>query len=818
MLGEIFAVETAHELLDGETQILERIQERGIIAVSEWWPSSLPDAESTHPLFVFTHSLLHAHLLRSGRTEYRKLLEILGAGLPLYSIVPIQLLQSARTLPLDELALPLVDAAIARLNTIADKLNEGADWENALGVWSVGEMLFRQSESRWAPDDRRRILSSLYDVRLYFFQRGAYSEEYESWVDRFQALTETVDSFEEAKQRLSALLHRQDLEFRKTRSGSLENFREVDLLTMRFPALQRDPIFSDYLQQTARISWVLNSAGLARQVEQYVEQIAVTMAGSPEIVAKIRRKVGIYLLTWFNTPEELQQRLSMLAELESSDGEKNLDVAMQKIELYFRIGRLSDIRDAFPDVITRCHRNGLFRFESRYRFQQAMTRFALEGSIAELERSIDAIFSDTPVALSREFRWYVTNGLAHFALLHNELAWGTKIVERFSDLTGTLLYKSRILIPLAADDPEALARLEGLNRADAIARDAAPLAQRMVAVLLGKGRDVGLFRELEDRIAEPLLTFGRAVDVRLIVELADRMSAQLAPELACKAASIVRAGIGVLLPWLAERSYLPALHATVERFGRFLDSDALEMWSAKVAALQARHAAERTLEDARVRISMLGTILVNRPGEAPHRLRGSRLSILLGLMVADRMLGRSLAPNEFRRLAFQVNDPEYGRKMVNGAVWRLREIIGHDTVRTDGETPHLDLERVEVDLLEANTLLERARDAVRSGALMRAVPPLLAALRISRGEVPFPGLYEDFFEAARDDFETKLRRTVIDVATALLQEEDAARAEEVLRRASETIPGDEDFGALLHQALIALGRRAEAEVLKAERK
>jgi DNA-binding SARP family transcriptional activator len=87
---------------------------------------------------------------------------------------------------------------------------------------------------------------------------------------------------------------------------------------------------------------------------------------------------------------------------------------------------------------------------------------------------------------------------------------------------------------------------------------------------------------------------------------------------------------------------------------------------------------------------------------------------------------------------------------------------------------------------------------------------VVEALDIVKTEVPFPTLYDDFFEAMRGDFEYQMREAVIEVGQGLLREGDAASAEEALRRGFDAMPEDEEITELLCRALELQGRRAEA--------
>ncbi len=144
-------------------------------------------------------------------------------------------------------------------------------------------------------------------------------------------------------------------------------------------------------------------------------------------------------------------------------------------------------------------------------------------------------------------------------------------------------------------------------------------------------------------------------------------------------------------------------------------------------------------------------------------------------------------------------------------IFRLREALGAEAIITGGETPRLNHDLIDIDLIEAVTRIRGAAQASGSGALVRALPLLEEAIGILRGEVPFPGLYDPFFEGMREDLELELRTTIVDVATGLMREWDAASAESLLRYATSAMPGDSELIEMLHAALITLGRRADAE-------
>jgi hypothetical protein len=256
----------------------------------------------------------------------------------------------------------------------------------------------------------------------------------------------------------------------------------------------------------------------------------------------------------------------------------------------------------------------------------------------------------------------------------------------------------------------------------------------------------------------------------------------------------------------------------LERCAGYITPRQIATWQRRIAELRKKHEGKQSgiRSDGRLNVSMFGIIRAYRQGEEPQRFQGGRVRQLIGMMVAGRMLDEPLSPAEFARLVAgnETADIENARNILKNTVHRLRESIGHDAVLTDGDLPRLNPERVRVDLLEAYELLKKARKGIRRGSPMQARVPLVKALEIAGGEVPFPSLYDDFIEAVREDFENELRSVAIDVARALTTEGGVDDAAEVLRLACRAIPGDEELAELLREALVKSGHRAEAERVK----
>ncbi|MEP7220772.1 MAG: hypothetical protein ABI876_17730, partial [Bacteroidota bacterium] len=274
----------------------------------------------------------------------------------------------------------------------------------------------------------------------------------------------------------------------------------------------------------------------------------------------------------------------------------------------------------------------------------------------------------------------------------------------------------------------------------------------------------------------------------------------------------VRHALTSMLELLADCSLVVMMRALLDRNSMLLEADGEAHWLRRIAEIgAARAGAERESHDSGLlRLSVLGTIEARGTEGEMLRLRGARLRALVGMMVASEMLTTPISHREFCRLALGDDNFERAKRALPVAVHRLRDVLGAAAVLTDSETPRLDLTIVKVDLLDAHRELAEARVALRGGSLIRGHSALRRALEIIGGEVPFPSLYDDFFEAMRDDFENRLRDAVLGLARELLREGDAASAVEILRSGSRMMAEDDEIAEMLCLALEATGDRTEA--------
>jgi len=215
-------------------------------------------------------------------------------------------------------------------------------------------------------------------------------------------------------------------------------------------------------------------------------------------------------------------------------------------------------------------------------------------------------------------------------------------------------------------------------------------------------------------------------------------------------------------------------------------------------------------------ITFFGSITVRGTGGV-HKLQGQRTKKVLALLVAQALMDSPISLQDFCRIATgEEDDLDRARNMIYIAVHRLRQLCGESVILKTTPVPQLNTGAVEVDILLANNNLEAALSAIREGSLLRAVTLLRSALDIWHGDTLFPGLYDELFESARDEFEFKLSSAIVKIAKSLIAEGDVTQAHSVLEMAYPWLKEDKAIGELYNLTLSNAGKFMALQSLEKE--
>ena len=332
-----------------------------------------------------------------------------------------------------------------------------------------------------------------------------------------------------------------------------------------------------------------------------------------------------------------------------------------------------------------------------------------------------------------------------------------------------------------------------------------------------------LKNELDGSLGAILLSIRRLTRIRitvLIVEGIDSLSKKGIAELAKIFDSLAQERLSVIL---VSESASPIDSSAFETY--LVDTVTLSTPLQRVAALghdgSGLHASSTNGSDLPVvsrltSISFFGKISIKGPGGV-RKLQGGRTKKVLALLVAKALMESPISLQDFCRIATdEEDDLDRARNMIYIAVHRLRQICGETAILKTTPVPQLNVDAVEVDILLANGYLEAALSAIREGSLLRAVTLLRSALEIWHGETLFPGLYDEFFESARDEFEFKLSSAIVKIVKSLVAEGDHTQAKTVLDLAYPWLKEDEAIGELYNQTLSKSGKFMALQSLEKE--
>ena len=104
-LGEIFARESAEAMIDDADRVIERLLYKGLLITTDMPSQPFAGANSNdfpttgHPLLAFTHSLVHRQFVDRATVNTGRLITVIGSHLPLYSVLPFELLAGADAPP-----------------------------------------------------------------------------------------------------------------------------------------------------------------------------------------------------------------------------------------------------------------------------------------------------------------------------------------------------------------------------------------------------------------------------------------------------------------------------------------------------------------------------------------------------------------------------------------------------------------------------------------------------------------------------------------------------------------------------------------------
>ncbi len=804
-LGEIFSHDAARQLLDDPDRMVQRLMFKGIVRTSDTPATALCGTRRDGSLLEFTHTLIHRHLVEAESPDLDAIVGAIASDAAIYSAVPFELLESADgSLSIDS---EIARRAFNRINRSVPNLNETTDWRLALRLRGAAKRIYEEYRDALPAERRVAFEAILLYQQLLVDLRQQHTDEFRALAEQMLDVTMQSEHEPVIGMRILAASFLYLSSFRRDPSECRGIWDRVETMVGQYPWLRYS---REYLSFLRRVLLSLNNqefdGDLRRLTVERVESLDADTDAPQEFITQFRRIIYPELLGIFSDRETFERRLRLLEDIEEriSPGQ----FMTKRIWLRFYAGRFVEIERLMPEAFDRTLRLGEHRGYYFCRLIHLAVRMLLGEEFATIHSEAEELFASIPEEIRASFALNFQQYLSACGLLCAGPAAGCRAAESFGisrdllDMAENACYAVMLGTPDAFEyalrNGEPDHTLHDLLRAAAGDPDVDRAAARRSAVAVFEA-DAYVFFDFIEVVA--------AIDLLQYCERHEALQG-----LTAELHDLIQTSLQQWLDWMCASDAVAVVATTLDRFGSFLSKRELRERRAQLAAARERHspAPSGTEKPHRLRLSMIGEIAVTISDEPPARVRGSRLARFLALLVADRMLSEPLTFREMCELLDSHHgpvDPERLRKGLNDAVYRVRELLGADAVITERERSELNLDVVEVDLIEAHrSILEAARSVV-SGSLAQALPLLLRTFDMldQRGEL-FPGLHDDFFDAARAEFEFRLHESTLHTARGLIAAGDLRGAERLLERADNAMPGDEDIAEMLDLVLNRQGR------------
>ena len=824
VLGESFSFESATLLLPGAEAMLPRLVEQGVIARPLTASYPLNGVASAHPPFAFVHTLLHRWLWERATPSFGSIARLLANSPPIFSVRPFQfLLECANP---ESLPQAVAEQAITRLLPVAAALDHSADWPYALTIYHACQAVY-QGVEHWEHQ------TDQYRVRIELLMRGVNQlrsrnapEAYAEMIAEIMHISATLLENGYPTARMYALSFQQEYLWHTQDPAYLDIWQEVQSLCRQHPEVRFDFPYLEFLSQAMHFAIIEPDLGRMEAIEQELDDLMESPHATDPFKNHALLHVARYLILKFDTAQELSRRQRLRQQLDALDG-GDLRHRPWVLEFLGTTGNPTEtIAQANP--LTRYFRDAAY-WQSFYSASllKAASLALMGASATELQSLLAAlpnwgnVDEELHTLIARRC-WDICLALALRFDAEGAVGMATFCQFDPQDLPAA----QKLFWHQVSQSPASL------NPADDLLEEEHPLLQLHAAITAGNGVEpmelelalaLEVMQSLRKELQQPILRTYDLADRYCFLHELNRAQAEGKGAVIAAAGQLPQTVVRGLMEWFVEHGVHSPIEGVLEHYGHHLPPEETARWRrtargmAKTAESNQQSA---TVEEPALRIGMFGKMTIQPRGTEPTRLRGARNQALLGLLVADAMLREPLEKIDFCRLATNdLEDPDRARRSMNVAVLRLREAIGTaEMILTDGDTPRLHPDLCQADILEAYTALRNARQFLREGGVADALRNIQRTLALWRGQVPFPGLYDEFYESLREEFETRTRDTAVAIAKRLLKEEDTTGAEQLLQQTFSILPEDEEVGNLLQSALLRQGKLADTQwvAMKAE--
>lgn len=814
VLGEVFSQEAADSLLGENTGILNSLEHKGILTQTTANPPPFIGKQSNRPLWQFSHTLIYNYFLKRSTVTPTVVAELIKDGAVLYS------------------ATPFVHVASAHFNTAAQATDIFQLLYRIVVAtpitehWLASQQLCRlllgfyhnhRQELDPSEVSLRLNLQQLYVTSLK--QAFPFAETTAHAVDEYLQLTQTPTTLLEAEHRLRALqfftVHRSQIP-----QQVATNLNEFEALTKLFPELIQSPAsieFLIWLAKGTRITPAPQQVQRLQSLFHRTQKIADFKAHPHQQIA-----LAIAMLRLYTEPEHKHEKTQLTKHIHHQIIAKQPPSAVWSAFILF-LFECGEIRSGWNTLL--CFYEQQAKYERQSEIDMELHKLYVAcvfgTHLNHIEEELFGLVehvSGKQIALE-EFpgTTYIHIAACMYSIaigqVFDNVAWTESTIAHIG---GQDPYVSEVLqLVFISEQPKEIIR--SLLQQGAVPERIRIFAEASIAEV-NTLQEEELIVRAQSVFEQDIVDRATLYTLRTVLKFLERIQHPKDPSksLADNCQKPIASALHKCLQWCYQKELLGFMEPLLAKSTQYLSRTELDEWMIRMQELRSGLAAEplptRKNTDTRLALTMTGTIGIRQSHFSHRRIQGGRSRQMLGLMVINELMGYRLSLDEFREVAVGIEgNPHEAANTTRVAISRLRTILGKEAIIADGKSaPRLNLDYLRVDLLDAIALLKSVRNAILERKPRDAFQSAIAALNTIVPEPAYPGLYGDFFDAARLDFEQLMRTSLLSVATLLKEENDLENRVEILERGLLFMPDDEEILATLVEALVSIGQNTEA--------
>lgn len=818
-LGEIFSIEAVALFCENPEETLSELVACGIVTKSLQTIMPITGQASTPQPYTFTHSLLYEDLLKDVVADTEILLSLFEQDIPVYSLTPWKLIaESSLHNQSRERFIEFVERLCETIQAL--QLKELRHQEFAIKFQQIVHSVYLNNAERFENNAEKELYIEMLHTRLYSVSATMHGKEHAEVIQEYHDLTLNPEDENTAAHHCLAL------SYLVLSQGNIQQVKAATTtvveLAERFPGIWKRTEFINIIGHIAMRTKDMKSCAFIRDLILKALSIEHNLTHNSRALINTASQLTNCYTTNSSTPEQIAEGTKFVEQVRKTfmyeDELPLFFLLLSQVNILTHAGKILEAKQLLESAsnprIFESHVDTIF-FARRLLYT---LEFALGTDPARIDQDIAEHLESKQVpnqpAVPRS-HIHLAFDLITDGILSGNIEWARAVATRLCNGNASLhrshmAFVEAILAKRLTPDTPIPEQPEDSTDNLALLADA--------ALHEGRDRDV-LVAEASRLLSVELCTLRTFLQIQLVISLTEAI-AEINPtyNLVDLLQKDIETALRNALKWAEEHNLPGFMKPLLEFTTKYLPQKEAVKWQGQIAKLQERVAHLRTLHVDSITtsnwttISMIERITIQRPGHAPEAVQGARVRHVLGMMIANAMMPTPLSYADFRELATEKEGgEERAANYLRTLIARIRKMIGRENVITNGEEPpHLNLESTQVDLLKISDLLMQANDARHSRYPRKAKDAIVEALNILQDGPVFPGLYGEFFDAARLEFDRRLRDEVLGTAQFLEKEGDYVGAVEILRPAFRFTPFDDEITDILTNALDKLGQHTEA--------